>query len=210
MFVPHSMHVKVWEPFMRSVLCSIMYIPRIELRLSVTFAGKCFYLPSHPPALNILFSFLRFILCVWVLGLDVCMCTWCPQILEEGVVFSGTGVKDDCKPSHECWELNLERVISALSHWNISLAPPQAWLPWSLSFNLVLLSWIFPLKIHTLAQYTCFPLHMCVCLHMGRRINIYVLGFMQRAEVDMQHLLQLLTLSSILGKHSASQATVLV
>ncbi|EGW00138.1 hypothetical protein I79_018812 [Cricetulus griseus] len=52
---------------------------------------------------------LKFILCVWVFCLHVCMCTICEQCQwepKEGTGSPGTGVRDNCKLPYECWELN--------------------------------------------------------------------------------------------------------
>lgn len=172
----------LWE----SVLCS-HHVHPWDWTQAVRLAGKCFYLLSHLSSFEHSFFIIRFILWVWVLGLDVWMCTCCLWMSEEDAVFSGTGVKDGCKPSSECWELNSDRATNALNPTLSILIMKSFCQPCSAILNFFL--WKYS---PTSDQYTYPPnIRVCACMHrMGGRFIYNRI----HAEVDVRFLPQLLTL----------------
>lgn len=162
----------LWE----SVLCS-HHVHPWDWTQAVRLAGKCFYLLSHLSSFEHSFFIIRFILWVWVLGLDVWMCTCCLWMSEEDVVFSGTGVKDGCKPSSECWELNSDRATNALNPTLSILIMKSFCQPCSAILNFFFLeNTLQPqLNIHILPIYVY--VHACRGCGGG---DSYTIGFMQR------------------------------
>jgi hypothetical protein len=76
----------------------------------------------------------RFMLCIWVFYLHICMCTSYVTGACGGQKTGSdpeTRVTDDCKPPCNCWELNLSSVwaTSVLNHRAISPAPESVLFP---------------------------------------------------------------------------------
>lgn len=69
------------------------------------------------------------ILCIWVFWLHLCLCTVCiprcSQRPEQGIISSGTGVMDTCKPVCGFWGSNLGvlQKQSVLLITDLSLQP---------------------------------------------------------------------------------------